>query len=113
MPAIQTITVTDEVTAELRAYASAMRTGFLDGPLTDEAFRIWHDFIRADRVRLSVIHDDEPRRFGLSDQPVATFCSWAGTLSSRDSISARYLLSVAELSSSCVRNFRALRSSSR
>lgn len=79
MPEVQTIPVPDQLTPELRAYARAMRAGFFESEPSQEGLEIWHSYLRADGTRLRVIHDDD-RPFGLAEEPVATFASWAGTI---------------------------------
>lgn len=79
MHEMRTIPVTDELTAELRAYAVAMRDGFHEAPITADGWARWHEAIRHDGARLRGVFDPD-RPFGLASVPVGTFASFPGTI---------------------------------
>ena len=76
---MRTIPVTDKLTPELRGYATAMRDGFFEAPISDRGWERWHQAITNDSTRLRAVYDAD-RPFGMADHPVATFASFPGTI---------------------------------
>lgn len=69
-----------------------MRSGFFDPFLEGDMLEQWHRLLLADDWRLRVVHDPDPRPFGLDQEPVATFASIGGTVNTGGTLAPASLI---------------------